>query len=226
MAALIEVLPANDRGASTSRSPKLRAAAALPIAVQSTTTLCWPAVAHSTKHTAMRRLRAGGDGLHHVRMRDGGGSAFALKPEFGLGRRSARRRLRAPAAYRRVPQRARPARTNANTRPSSATTRLIAPLPSDRMTVRAERPTILPWRPASAPTRILALLPARAQQAADAGRPLHRHHRLGGRADLGGGHAELVVAAGRAVLRLLVPGSPISSSRRTSLPPFRRRSGR
>ena len=56
MALEIEVLPTNDRGASTSLSPKPRAASPSPIIVQSTTTLCWPVVAHSTKHTAMRRF--------------------------------------------------------------------------------------------------------------------------------------------------------------------------
>ena len=54
--ALIEVLPAKDLGVSINLSPKLRAWAALPMIVQSMTTLCWPAVAHSRKHTAMRRF--------------------------------------------------------------------------------------------------------------------------------------------------------------------------
>src|SRR5262245_3794630 len=55
MAPLIDVLPRNDRGASTSRSPKLRALPLSPITVQSTTMFCMPTVAHSRKHTAMRR---------------------------------------------------------------------------------------------------------------------------------------------------------------------------
>mgnify|MGYP003694560609 CR=1 FL=1 len=56
MALLIEVLPTNDRGASTSLSPKPRAESPSPINVQSTTTFCMPTVAHSTKQTAMRRF--------------------------------------------------------------------------------------------------------------------------------------------------------------------------
>ena len=56
MALEIDVLPANDRGASISLSPKPRADWPSPIIVQSTTTLCRPVVAHSTKHTAMRRF--------------------------------------------------------------------------------------------------------------------------------------------------------------------------
>jgi hypothetical protein len=56
MALLIEVLPANDRGISTSLSPKLCAEASSSINVQSTTTFCMPVVAHSRKHTAMRRF--------------------------------------------------------------------------------------------------------------------------------------------------------------------------
>ena len=56
MAWLIEVLPENERGSSTSLPPKLRADSPSAITVQSTTTFCWPAVAHSTKQTAMRRF--------------------------------------------------------------------------------------------------------------------------------------------------------------------------
>ena len=56
MAPLSEVLPANDRGVSISRSPKPRAEPSSRITVQSTTTTCMPVVAHSTKHTAMRRF--------------------------------------------------------------------------------------------------------------------------------------------------------------------------
>ena len=56
MALLIEVLPENDRGSSTSLPPKLRAESLSPITIQSMTTACWPAVAHSRKHMAMRRF--------------------------------------------------------------------------------------------------------------------------------------------------------------------------
>ena len=56
MAALIDVLPANDRGLSISLSPKLRAEAPSSITIQSMTTFCMLADAHSTKQMAMRRL--------------------------------------------------------------------------------------------------------------------------------------------------------------------------
>ena len=56
MAWLIEVLPENERGSSTSLPPKLRAESLSAITVQSITTFCWPAVAHSTKQMAMRRF--------------------------------------------------------------------------------------------------------------------------------------------------------------------------
>ena len=55
MALLIDVLPMDDRGVSINLSPKRRAEASPSITVQSTTTFCTPTVAHSMKHTAMRR---------------------------------------------------------------------------------------------------------------------------------------------------------------------------
>ena len=125
MAWLIAVLPANDRGSSTSLPPKLRAASPSAITVQSTTTFCWPAVAHSRKQTAMRRLRPGGDGPHHLGMGDGGGGALALKLELGLGHaaRDVGRQHQQQVDGLGRPRRR---RASANTRLSSATTVLIA----------------------------------------------------------------------------------------------------
>ena len=71
MALLIEVLPANERGTSTSLSPKPRAKSPSAINVQSTTTVCMPVVAHSTKHTECAGS-AGCDGPDHVGIRKGG----------------------------------------------------------------------------------------------------------------------------------------------------------
>src|SRR5260370_34512132 len=50
----------------------------------------------------------------------------------------------------------------------------------------------------------MAVLSARPQQTADTAAALCRLDRVGSRVDLGGGHRELVVAAGRAGLRLRV----------------------
>ena len=85
MAWLIEVLPANDRGSSTSLPPKLRA----DVAVGD-----HRPVDHDVL-LARRRpfdeaygdapVRAGGDGLHHLGMGDGGRGALALQLELGFG---------------------------------------------------------------------------------------------------------------------------------------------
>ena len=85
MAPLIEVLPANDRGTSTSLSPKLRAASPSAINVQSTTTVCMPVRRPFDKTHGNAPVRAGCDGPHHVGIRDGGSSPFALQLEFVFG---------------------------------------------------------------------------------------------------------------------------------------------
>ena len=60
------------------------AASAPSIMVQSISTFCELTPDHSTKATAMRLLRPGGDRLEHPLVGDRGGVAFALKLELGL----------------------------------------------------------------------------------------------------------------------------------------------
>src|SRR5688572_25281432 len=125
MAWLIAVLPENDRGSSTSLPPKLRADSASAITVQSTTTFCWPAVAHSRKQTAMRRL--GPDAMARTTSGWVMAAAAPSRCSLNLGSVTLRETSAASTSSRSTGSAARAAGgQSVDTRLSSATTILIA----------------------------------------------------------------------------------------------------